>query len=714
MKSLALPLLAVAAIVQADERTFWKVDPGLAQHPIQKAVAAERAGEGRNIVVYREKGYVPSAAGADEERAQVESAIAAFDEVIYPRQVALFGPCPDLDGNGKVIVLLTALTHGEGHYFRFDSMSEAEASARGFHSNQAEILYLSFRGQGNRAAANVAVLARVFHELLHAARDPAETSWAAVVGRHAAFLCDVAPARRLWGEDDPLAAAPSPGDPWSPHGWPPLLVEYLHERLGDPGLKALVTSTEPGQAALSAAVGGFGGQFGDFEALADFALACWLDDPRLGDGRFAFDRVTPPRPPLVARLPASRPTSGQTLVGVGGMAFLLIDADRERSLSLTLRGDPRARWLARAVILPRDGPDRQVPLAFEAGGIARLSLEALHAGDAALVAVVPVPADEYGLDRRRVALQWGLGWVPQVAADRSRDGFLELLREQLPDGGTAARTRLSTTIARLGGRPGGGTTPPLSTRYAWSPATADVLLALKDEAQHRGLTSRLTSFLRLAPENLRQEWHNVLIELPGRDPRRWPVVLAAHWDGARGRLDDSYLRALNLNDNASGVAVALEAAAAVARTPHRAPVVVALLGGGYHGHAGADALLSELQGKASAWIELEGVGIPEPWPRHLSVTLAAAPESEQLVSSVAGVLRAAGLTPKRSAAVDADHTGVAPATSRRIPTLVIRLGDTEADLDEPPAAEQARLSPELMVLLAKASATAVVKVAGVP
>jgi Zn-dependent M28 family amino/carboxypeptidase len=242
-----------------------------------------------------------------------------------------------------------------------------------------------------------------------------------------------------------------------------------------------------------------------------------------------------------------------------------------------------------------------------------------------------------------------------------------------------------------------------------------VLQALQEEAQHRGLTSRLTSFLRIAPGDLRQEWQNVLIELPGRDPRRWPVVLAAHWDGARSRLDDSYLRALNLNDNASGVAVALEAAAAVARTQHRAPVVVALLDGGHHGHAGADALLSELQGRASAWIELEGVGIPEPWPRHLSVTLAAAgPESEQVASNVAGVFRAAGFTTRRTGAIDADHTGVTPAASRRIPALVIRVGDEEADLDEPPAAEQARLSPELMVLLAKAAATAVVKVAGTP
>lgn len=712
MTSLALPLLAAVAMANADTRAFWKVDPGPTGHQAQTSVTADRLGEGRNIVVYRERGYAFSLAGESDERAQVDAAIAAFDAIIYPGQVALFGPCPDLDGNGKVILLLTSLANVEGVFFRFDEMSEADSLAHGFHSNQGEVLYAAFRQQGNRAAGNLAVLARVFHELLHFARDPGETSWAELIGRHSAFAGGLSPARLLWGDDDPDLPAPPPGEPWNPRGWPLLFVHYLHERLGDRGLAAMVASPRGGPAAVGDALPGADGRLRAFEAFADFTVACWLDDPRLGDGRFAFGTVTPPRPEPVARLSASRPTSGQTLVGAGGVAYLLIRADRERPLTLTLRGDPRARWIGRAIGLPRGGPDRQLSLAFDAGGIARIDLAALHAGDTLLVAAVPVPSDDHGLDHRRVALQWGLGWVPQVAADRGREAYEELLRKGLPDGGTAARTRLSSSLARLAGEAVRAGAEPLATRYAWSPKAADVLRVLDDEAVHRGLAPRRASFLRIAPNDVRQEWHNVLIDLPGRDPRRWPVVLAAHWDGARTRLDDSYLRALNVNDNASGVAVALETASALARMSHRAPVIVALLAGGHHGAVGAEALLSELQGKASAWIELDRVGIPASWPGHLGVTLAAGPESAQLAAAVAATLREAGLTTKVIEPAAVEHTGLTLASGRGIPALVIRLGDGETDLDLPPAAEQTQISPEMMVLLARSSAAAVAKVAG--
>ena len=54
-----------------------------------------------------------------------------------------------------------------------------------------------------------------------------------------------------------------------------------------------------------------------------------------------------------------------------------------------------------------------------------------------------------------------------------------------------------------------------------------MLRALGDEATRRGLAPRLTSFLRVAPAEIRQEWRNVLVDLAGRDQRRWPV--AAFW-----------------------------------------------------------------------------------------------------------------------------------------------------------------------------------------
>ena len=239
-----------------------------------------------------------------------------------------------------------------------------------------------------------------------------------------------------------------------------------------------------------------------------------------------------------------------------------------------------------------------------------------------MVGVSAIPGDFAMFDKRTLLLRWGVGWVPHVPVDQSREKLDALVKKALPDGGQAARTRLMETIDRLGGFAAPGTDgPSISTRYAWAPESAAVVDVLEQEAGRRGLSVRRETFLRRAPNEIQQEWSNILVDLPGGDARRWPVVLAAHWDGARGDLSDSYLRALNLNDNASGIAVALEAAGAMSRQPHRAPIIVAFLAGGYQEAAGAHALLESLGGKVTAWVELDGVGVPERWPWSLNVHL---------------------------------------------------------------------------------------------
>jgi hypothetical protein len=254
------------------------------------------------------------------------------------------------------------------------------------------------------------------------------------------------------------------------------------------------------------------------------------------------------------------------------------------------------------------------------------------------------------------------------------------------------------------------------TRYAWAPGSEAVVEVLEQEAVRRGLSVRRETFLRRAPNEVQQEWSNILIDLPGGDARRWPVVLAAHWDGARSDLADSYLRALNLNDNASGIAVALEAAGAMSRRPHRAPIIVAFLAGGYHEAAGAHALLESLGGKVTAWVELDGVGVPERWPWSLNVHLEGHGKLSRFPWSVHQAFRRAGLVAKDEADITARHTGGSLAAARGIPSLVLRTrtGDEDADLDTPPVVERERLSPELMVLLTKVLATTVVNLAGAP
>jgi hypothetical protein len=273
------------------------------------------------------------------------------------------------------------------------------------------------------------------------------------------------------------------------------------------------------------------------------------------------------------------------------------------------------------------------------------------------------------------------------------------------------------TVDRLGGLAPEGSDPPrVPTRYAWAPAASTSLEVLEQEAGRRGLPVRRSTFLRPAPGDIQQEWSNLLVELPGTDPRRWPVVLAAHWDGARGDLADSYLRALNLNDNASGVAVALEAAGAMSRLRHRAPIIVAFLAGGYQGAAGAHALLEALEGKVAAWVELDGVGIPDRWPWSLAVHLEGGTSLLKFPWSVHKEFRRTGLVARNQEEIIAPHSGASLAANRGIPSLVVqtRIAYDAENLDTPPAVERERLSPDLMVLLTKALASTVVDLAGAP
>jgi hypothetical protein len=715
MTSLALPLVAAAAVLFPDVRTFWAVNTRPQPQPVQVEVRARLVREGRTIAVYQEEGYHFSGLGETDEARQLDAAVATFDTVIFPREVELFGPCPDRDGNGKIILLLTRFAAPSGMFFPFDEMTEEEALRSGFHSNQGEILYDTFARQGNRAAINVHEVAETFHKLLHYARDPGETFWSELLANYTPYLCGLSSARLLWGDIDPENRAHAPGDPWGGRGWSLLFTEYMREKLGDQCLRDLVSRPEKGLAGLGRLLAERGDRRTPSDLLADFAMACWLDDPGIADGRFSFSAVVPPRPQPAARATASRPTSGAIEVGVGGTTFLVLDGDGERPFPVTLQGEESVRWVGRAVKLHVQGPDTELPVTFSPAGTAKVDLPALSSDEKVVLALASVPGDSPFFDGRTLLLRWGVGWVPHPPTNLSRERLSTLVRKALPDGGAAARSRLMATVDRLGGAADQGA-PVIATRYAWAPQASAVVEVLRQEAGRRGLPVRSSSFVRRAPTGAEQEWSNVLIELPGKDPRRWPVVLAAHWDGARRSLQDSYLRALNLEDNASGVAVALEAASAMSRVPHRAPVLIAFLAGGCHEAAGAHALLEELGGKVAAWIELDSVGVADRWPRTLDLRLEGAADLPKFPINVSRALRHAGFVPTTAPDIASPHTGGTLARARGISAIVVRDGAEAGPgtLDETPALERSELAPDYMVLLTKVLAGVVVNLAGTP
>jgi hypothetical protein len=260
-----------------------------------------------------------------------------------------------------------------------------------------------------------------------------------------------------------------------------------------------------------------------------------------------------------------------------------------------------------------------------------------------------------------------------------------------------------------------GETPRITTRYAWAPEAELVPRLIVEEAGRRGLTARLASFQHSTGNSVTETWSNVLVELPGNDERRWPVVLAVHWDAIRSTLDDSFHQALGLNDNAAGVAIALEVAAALSRTPRRGPVLVAFLAGGCDGAAGAQALLGQLKNKISAWVELEAMGVPDAPPRGLWVRLEGEPMLTRMPLSMTQALKEVGMVGRPQPDFTSPHCGAKVASERKVPALVVRARPEErtvGDVDMPVELEAARASEDLMALLAKAVATSVASLAG--
>ncbi len=706
MSVLALALATATSVALPQERTFWK-PAGFRQ----ERVTAELVETGEHLAVYRDTGYEIPGHRSAAAAANLRELVALFDDVIYPRLTGMLGPEPDVDGNGRILLLLTDTSPRPATTWRYDLLDESEARALGLRTNAGEVIYHSMIFRGNRAAWNERELASAFAALLQHRLDPAETAWSDLVANYVPYLIGMAGPRLLWGDEDPLGASYAMHEPWRARGWSLLLLHYLHERHPDAVPAGLARDPALGLTGLADAIGSTNDTTDVLGALADAALAAWADDPALDFGRFSFATVAPPRPAIDARFGASRPASGQVIVGIGGFAVLVVEGDGRRSLPLALQGDADLHWVARALHRRPQGPDREIPVVFRPNGSAQVSLPALAPGESLVIAAGPFPDPAATFDLRPTTLHWGIGWIPTPEEDRTARSLSDLADRAMPSAATLVG-RVDTSIARLA-----GITGDVTTRFAWAPASADAVKVILDEASARSLHAKVETFTARSSTGLTQEWSNVVIELPGDDPRRWPVVVAAHWDSRRATLPDSYLRARTVNDNASGVAAVLEAAAGIAQQRHRAPVVVALLAGGHEDAAGGRALLDRLNGRVAAWIELDGVGAPEEAPRYRAVVMHGGDRLPQVPQAMAQALRKVGLGPREADAFFPDHTAVVAAQELGIPALALRtrvFTPPDSRWDLAAGVERRYVSSPLVTLVAAAVADAALEVAGRP
>jgi len=122
-----------ADFTAADTAIFWTYDFLTGN---QYRITAYRAEIGEHCVIYIEQGL----AAAD-----ISETIDAFDNQIYPTETAMFIDAPDIDGNGRILILgLDGGDYFGGYFSPVDSVSESQAwSLWGIHSNAMEMVYIN-------------------------------------------------------------------------------------------------------------------------------------------------------------------------------------------------------------------------------------------------------------------------------------------------------------------------------------------------------------------------------------------------------------------------------------------------------------------------------------------------------------------------------------------------------------------------------------------
>ncbi|MGD8395461.1 MAG: FlgD immunoglobulin-like domain containing protein [Candidatus Eiseniibacteriota bacterium] len=210
---------------------------------------------------------------------------------IYELNTQYFGEPPDeLDNDPRIYNLwfnFGSPTIGDGHFFSFDE--EPDGANPGLRSNECEVVYLNtVATHAPSSDYMISVLAHEFEHMIHWLYDENELSW---VDEGMAEL-----AMWYYGRPDVISSFNANPDNnltvwnsvWADYIKTYLWSLYFKERFGDAAVYDVVH--EPGNSYQGYdAVLDLHGATQDFaDVFADWAVANYLDDTSIGDGRFGY------------------------------------------------------------------------------------------------------------------------------------------------------------------------------------------------------------------------------------------------------------------------------------------------------------------------------------------------------------------------------------------------------------------------------------------
>jgi len=231
----------------------------------------------------------------------LETLVNTFENKIYPTDRAIFGSewSPGIDNDPHLyIVLANGLGASLAGYY--SSADEVSPEAHQF-SNGHEMFVLNADNTDLASNFTYGVLAHEFQHMIHWYQDPTADTWINEgFSELAAFLNNysIGGFDTNYTNDPDLQLNDWPDDdaPTIPHyGESFLFFDYFYDRFGDKAIQALIKEAKNGMEGIDSVLSELGEkdpqtgqQIGADEVFGDWAVANFINDPSVEDGRFAY------------------------------------------------------------------------------------------------------------------------------------------------------------------------------------------------------------------------------------------------------------------------------------------------------------------------------------------------------------------------------------------------------------------------------------------
>lgn len=288
-----------------DMRGFWVIDYLNNKVGYQRYVTASIIRISPSAIFFLENNTLTPT------QTQIEEMVDSF-ETSYPIVQEKCGLENDVDGNGKVIILLTQLGYSVGGYFyNADKFSNAQLSGYSTYSNEADILYINtdYFKSGNWESKKRDLFAVMIHEFHHMALYdhrqrlglPAHMdSWIneglSMLTSYYANLADTSInyVNYFLKSESNTSLVSSKGSSVS-YGYVYLFMRYFYARFGDEGIRRLINSPYSDVRAVE-----YGSQMNFNDLFRDFLYSMLVTgrnittDPRYEIPEFNYDAQTSP------------------------------------------------------------------------------------------------------------------------------------------------------------------------------------------------------------------------------------------------------------------------------------------------------------------------------------------------------------------------------------------------------------------------------------